>query len=90
MDINYKDSIVAFRKHNGYWEMNSKCCICCGEPIKNGNAILTINNYKYFGNVLIHEECFDSNDDKEYLCELIEEKYNNYKKLDDIFGSRTR
>lgn len=90
MNIKYKDSDVLFKKHNAYWKMNPKKCPCCNKEVQNGDAILAINNYKYFGNVLLHVECFESYEDKETLCELLEHKYTEYKILDDVFGSRTK
>lgn len=89
-DFYYKGNIVGCRKHiRGASSLNPKDCFCCGKRIKDGESVvLLINNYKSFSNVLIHEDCFKEwENHTDELCGDIEKSYNDYKKLDMIFGS---
>ena len=91
-DFYYKGNIVGCRSHIRHFShLNRKNCFCCGNECKDGeNVVLLINNYKSFANVLIHKDCFEQwehNTDK--LCKDLESAYEEYKKLDMIFGSHS-
>ena len=91
-DFYYKGNIVGCRNHvRRFSHLNRKNCFCCGNECKDGeNVVLLINNYKSFANVLIHKDCFEQwehNTDK--LCKDLESAYEEYKKLDMIFGSHS-
>ena len=53
--FDYKDSFVAVRE----WDAGNiqddmqRTCFCCGKKINNCRAVLLINNYKYFPNMMI-------------------------------------
>lgn len=91
-DFYYKGNIVGCCSHIRHFShLNRKNCFCCGNECKDGeNVVLLINNYKSFANVLIHKDCFEQwehNTDK--LCKDLESAYEEYKKLDMIFGSHS-
>lgn len=87
-DFYYKGNIVGCRKFvRGSSSLNPKNCFCCGKEVKDGEiAVLLINNYKSFSNVLIHEKCFKIWEHKtDELCKDSEESYKHYKELEKIF-----
>lgn len=85
----YKNTPVYVRRWH-YGNMPSKLqrtCFCCGEKINNCMAVLLANNYKEIPNVLLHDECFEQwKDITDELCYDIAEAYDDYKKLNEIFG----
>lgn len=91
-EFKYKDSFVAVRE----WETGiipkemQRTCFCCGEKINRCRAVLLINNYRYIPNVMLHFECFSQQEEKaEELCDSIQSSYEQYRKLDSVFGSYT-
>lgn len=91
-ELRYRDSIVAVRE----WETGKvpekmqRTCFCCRKKVNNCKAVLLINNYKYIPNVIMHSECFSQQEDKaEELCDSIQSSYEQYRKLDSVFGSYT-
>ena len=87
--IKYKDSLVHLREcdGNGIRKFNPHRCFCCNEQIKDGKALLVINNYKYIPNVFIHEKCFkECENTTDKLFSDIEEAWKKYKSLKEIFG----
>lgn len=86
----YKGTPVYIRRWH-YGNMPSelqRTCFCCEEKINNCNAVLLINNYKKkIPNILLHDECYEQWKNKtDELCDDIAEAYNDYKKLNEIFG----
>lgn len=84
----YKDNKVMCREHiRCYSSLNPKRCFCCGKFVEDGQKVrLLVNNYNYFPNVLIHSYCFDIwKGNEEKLFSDIEEVYNKYKELNEIF-----
>lgn len=88
----YKDSIVAVRE----WETGKipekmqRTCFCCGKKVSSCKAVLLINNSEYIPNVTLHSECFSRQEDRaEELCDNIQSSYEQYKKLESVFGSYT-
>ena len=89
-DFYYKGNIVGCRNHvRRFSHLNRKNCFCCGNECKDGeNVVLLINNYKSFANVLIHKDCFEQwEHNTDELCKDLESAYEDYKKLNMIFGS---
>lgn len=85
--IKYKDSRVHLRECNGIGKFNPHRCFCCNEQIKDGKAILVINNYRYIPNVFIHEKCFkECENNTDALFSNIEGAWKKYKILKEIFG----
>ena len=88
MALKYKDDTVVCNEHiRGYSSLNPKRCFCCGKFVENGQKVrLLVNNYHFFSNVLVHSDCFDEWKGKEEeLFSDIEEVYNRYKELNEIF-----
>ena len=84
----YKGNIVGCLSHSrGSSLLNPKVCFCCGKEVKDGeSAILLINNYKSFPNMLLHEDCFEYFKNKtDELCADFENEYNKYKELSKMF-----
>lgn len=91
-EFRYRDSIVAVRE----WETGivpekmQRTCFCCGKKVSRCKAVLLINNYRYIPNVMLHSECFDKHKDKEEeLCDSIQSSYEQYSKMNLVFGSYT-
>ena len=64
-----------------------RTCFCCNEKMNNCMVILLINNYKEIPNVILHNECYEQWKDKtDELCDDITETYDEYKRLNKIFG----
>lgn len=91
-EFKYKDSIVAVRE----WETGiipekmQKTCFCCGKKVSSCKAALLINNYRYIPNVVLHSECFGMQKDKtEELFDSIQSSYEQYRKLESVFGYYT-
>ena len=86
----YKNSPVYVRRGH-YSNMPSelqRTCFCCNERMNNCMVVLLINNYKEIPNVILHGECYEQWKDKtDELCDDIAEVYDEYKKLNGIFGS---
>ena len=86
----YKNTPVYVRSCH-YGNMPSKLqrtCFCCLEKVNNCMAVLLINNYKEIPNVILHDECYERWKDKtDELCDDIAKAYDEYKKLNGIFGS---
>ncbi len=87
--INYKDSFVNvyhFKKLPMY--LNSRKCYCCNKNIGfDEKVILMINNHKYIPNMLLHEACYKSFNNKENFIGNIEKDYREYKDKNEIFGN---
>lgn len=82
----YKDTKIYAIEHNGRWELTSRRCICCNQPIKNGKALLVINNYKHIPNIIIHTECFNKYDGNyNELFSIIETEWQHYKDMREVF-----
>lgn len=91
-EFKYKDSTVAVRE----WETGTipkkmqRTCFCCGKKVSSCKAVLLINNYKYIPNVVLHSECFSRQEGRtEELCDDIQSSYEQYRKLESVFGSYT-
>lgn len=91
-EFKYKDSTVAVRE----WETGivpkkmQRTCFCCGKKVSSCRAVLLINNSEYIPNVMLHSECFSQQEDKtEELCDSIQSSYEQYRKLESVFGSYT-
>lgn len=86
----YKNTPVYVRRGH-YRNMPSelqRTCFCCNEKMNNCMVVLLINNYKEIPNVILHDECYEQWKDKtDELCDDIAEVYDEYKKLNGIFGS---
>ena len=86
----YKNTPVYVRRGH-YSNMPSelqRTCFCCNERMNNCMVVLLINNYKEIPNVILHGECYEQWKDKtDELCDDIAKAYNEYKKLNGIFGS---
>ena len=86
----YKDTSVYVRRGH-YRNMPSelqRICFCCNEKMNNCMVVLLINNYKEIPNVILHDECYEQWKDKtDELCDDIAKDYDEYKKLNGIFGS---
>ena len=51
-------------------------------------VVLLINNYKEIPNVILHDECYEQWKNKtDELCDNIAKAYDDYKKLNEIFGN---
>lgn len=65
-----------------------RTCFCCNKKMNNCMVVLLINNYKEIPNVILHDECYEQWKDKtDELCDDIAEAYDDYKKLNGIFGN---
>ena len=87
----YKNTPVYIRRGH-YRNMPSelqRTCFCCNEKMNNCMVVLLISNYKEISNVILHDECYEQWKDKtDELCDNIAEAYDEYKKLNGIFGNR--
>ena len=86
--INYKDNPVYINEIEFNSSTRLRPCICpvCQKKIKSGKNISLMNNFKFFPNVILHENCFNKAN-KENLFEKIERDYKEYKRLERIFGN---
>lgn len=85
----YKGTSVGIDEYNtGNLPKNlRRNCICCNKEMNQCDVVLLINNQAHFPNTLIHESCWDERkDNTDELCLDIEKSYEEYKKLDSIFG----
>lgn len=86
----YKDSTVWIKKVKwnnveDYQKIKWKCPMCY-DYIKNGDVVyLVFNNYKYFPNVILHEDCFVEVK-ADYIFSEIEREYNEVKYKKNIFN----
>ena len=85
----YKNTPVYVRRGH-YRNMPSelqRTCFCCNEKMNNCMVVILINNYKEIPNVILHDKCYEQWKDKtDELCDDIAEAYDDYKKLNGIFG----
>lgn len=87
--IPYKDSSVYIAETNADFSSREKppICFCCMHNVSRGKAIMLFNNFKYFPNMVFHENCYNAvGRNTDMLFEAIEEQYKEYKKLNIIFG----
>lgn len=86
----YKNTPVYVRRWH-YGNMPSelqRTCFCCNKKINNETVVLLVNNYKKFPNIILHNKCYEQWEDKtDELCDDIAEAYDDYKKLNGIFGN---
>lgn len=50
-------------------------CPCCEEPLKEGQVILLLNNWKLFPNTIIHKVCSEDFETNEELIQSLHEEY---------------
>ena len=85
----YKETSVGVDRYNtGNLPKNlRRHCFCCNEEMNRCDVVLLINNQAHIPNTLIHESCWKQWQNKpEELCSDIEKAYEDYKKLDSVFG----
>lgn len=88
----YKGSRVVVREQQtgNLPEEDQRTCFCCSKKINNCKTVLLVNNYRNIPNMLLHAEYFEVwKDETEDLCRDIEQSYEYFKHLNDVFGSYT-
>lgn len=85
----YKNSSIVVRTwdYGNFPEKLQRICFCCNKKINNCKATLLINNYEHIPNTVIHTDCFKEWENKtDDLCDDICLAYEQWKKLDEVFG----
>lgn len=87
--INYKDSIIkVYHSKNLPMYLNLGKCYCCNKNIESGEQVaLMVSNNEYIPNMLLHEACYESFNNKENFIGNIEKDYREYKVKNEIFGN---
>lgn len=87
-DYNYKDSYVYVKDigkfRQSVYRRKWKCPVCNSYIEDEETVCMVLNNFKYFPNTLVHDECFIENDSEQVFME-IENKYKTYSEIEDMF-----